>query len=258
MATTNDASPQTSRGWVQGKVVERIDWNPRLFSLKVSADTDPFVAGQFGKLALEQQGERVQRAYSFVNPPEQDTLEFLAVTVEEGELSPRLQDLSPGDEVMVATRPNGFLTLDEVPAGRELWMFATGTAVGPFLSILQSEDCWERYETFVLVYAVRHSDDLAYLPLIEALLAKHPQQLRFVPIVSRDDDPNALKGRIPELLKSGVIQQRADVPIAPARSQTMICGNPEMIRDTVEVLEEMGLRKNLRRTPGQITVEKYW
>ncbi|WP_298440568.1 ferredoxin--NADP reductase [uncultured Ferrimonas sp.] len=244
--------------WIQGKVVERIDWNERLFSLKVDAPVDPFVAGQFGKLGLEQGGERVQRAYSYVNAPHQPLLEFLAVTVDEGELSPKLHLLNAGDELMISSRPNGFLTLDEVPAGRELWMFATGTAVGPFLSILQSEDCWDRYESFILVYAVRHSDDLAYLELIQSIVAKHPQQFRFVPIVSREDHEGSLRGRIPELLKQGAIQEKAELPIKPARSQTMICGNPDMIRDTTAVLEEMGLRKNLRRTPGQITVEKYW
>ncbi|MBY5993539.1 ferredoxin--NADP reductase [Ferrimonas balearica] len=244
--------------WVQGTVVERIDWNDKLFSLKVDAPVQPFVAGQFTKLALEQGGERVQRAYSFVNPPEAEHLEFLAVTVEEGQLSPRLQDLKPGDNLMVSPRPSGFLTLDEVPAGRELWMFATGTAVGPFLSILHSEDCWDRYEKFILVYAVRHQADLAYLEPIRALEKAHPEQFRFVPVVSRESMEGALQGRIPELLSRGAIQEAADVPIAPARSQTLICGNPDMIRDTLAVLEGMGLRKNLRRTPGQITMEKYW
>ncbi|SHH77109.1 ferredoxin--NADP reductase [Ferrimonas marina] len=244
--------------WVQGKVVERIDWNERLFSLKVEAEVEPFIAGQFGKLALEQNGERVQRAYSYVNPPESPVLEFLAVNVEEGQLSPKLQDLTPGDSVMVSPRPSGFLTLDEVPAGRELWMFATGTAVGPFLSILHSEDCWERYERFILVYAVRYQEDLAYLEEIRALEQAHPDAFHFVPVVSREAVDGMLSGRIPQLLVDGAIQDAVGIPIKPARSQTMICGNPEMIRETLAVLEGMGLRKNLRRTPGQITMEKYW
>ncbi|GAA4877451.1 ferredoxin--NADP reductase [Ferrimonas pelagia] len=244
--------------WVQGKVVERIDWNDRLFSLKVEAEVEPFIAGQFGKLALEQQGERVQRAYSYVNAPHDPLLEFLAVKVEEGELSPKLQDLHAGDEVMVSPRPSGFLTLDEVPAGRELWMFATGTAVGPFLSILHSEDCWDRYERFILVYAVRELSDLAYLEQIRALEQAHPEAFHFVPVVSREAVDGMLQGRIPQLISEGSLEEAVGVPIKPARTQTMICGNPEMIRETVAVLEGMGLRKNLRRTPGQITVEKYW
>lgn len=45
---------------------------------------DPFTAGQFAKLALEIDGERVQRAYSYVNAPDDANLEFYLVTVPEG------------------------------------------------------------------------------------------------------------------------------------------------------------------------------
>jgi ferredoxin--NADP+ reductase len=38
----------------------------------------------------------------------------------------------------------------------------------------------------------------------------------------------------------------------------MICGNPEMVVATAEILKSRGLQKNLRRKPGQITVERYW
>ena len=38
----------------------------------------------------------------------------------------------------------------------------------------------------------------------------------------------------------------------------MICGNPDMVRDTVAVLETRGLKKNRRRDPGHITTEQYW
>jgi ferredoxin--NADP+ reductase len=38
----------------------------------------------------------------------------------------------------------------------------------------------------------------------------------------------------------------------------MICGNPEMIKETTEVLKSFGLNKNRRAKPGNITVERYW
>jgi len=41
-------------------------------------------------------------------------------------------------------------------------------------------------------------------------------------------------------------------------SQVMLCGNPDMLKDTTAALLERGLRKNRRRTPGQITVESFW
>lgn len=38
----------------------------------------------------------------------------------------------------------------------------------------------------------------------------------------------------------------------------MLCGNPGMIQGATAALIDKGLAKNLRRAPGQITVEKYW
>jgi len=38
----------------------------------------------------------------------------------------------------------------------------------------------------------------------------------------------------------------------------MLCGNPDMLKDAGAALAVRGLRKNRRRTPGQITVESFW
>ena len=53
--------------WVTGKVTKVQNWTDALFSLTVHAPVLPFTAGQFTKLGLEIDGERVQRAYSYVN-----------------------------------------------------------------------------------------------------------------------------------------------------------------------------------------------
>ena len=57
--------------WIEGKVVENIRWHDSLFSLKVEADISPFKAGQFASLALDIDGERVARPYSFLSAPHQ-------------------------------------------------------------------------------------------------------------------------------------------------------------------------------------------
>ena len=33
---------------------------------------------------------------------------------------------------------------------------------------------------------------------------------------------------------------------------------PDMVRDSMTLLEDRGLKRNKRREPGQITIEKYW
>jgi len=38
----------------------------------------------------------------------------------------------------------------------------------------------------------------------------------------------------------------------------MLCGNPEMVTDVVEVLKARGMRRHRRRDPGHIAVEPYW
>ena len=63
--------------------------------------------------------------------------------------------------------------------------------------------------------------------------------------------------RIPAGLDSKMIQESANLEINED-SQIMICGNPDMINDTVELLGKQGLERNRRSKPGNITLEKYW
>jgi ferredoxin--NADP+ reductase len=121
----------------------------------------PFTAGQFAKLGLDVDGERVQRAYSYVNAPGNPDLEFYLVTVPEGKLSPRLAALKPGDEVQVVSEAAGFFVLEEVPDCDTLWMLATGTAIGPYLSILEEGKDLDRFKNLVLVHAARYAADSA-------------------------------------------------------------------------------------------------
>ncbi len=131
--------------WVNGKVYEVIQWSDKLCSLKIKADLAPYMAGQFGKLSLIINGERVSRAYSFVNAPKADHHEFYLIKIPEGRLSPYLFNLQPGDEIQLSHQASGFMTLPEVPEGRDLWMMATGTAIGPFLSIISERKVFQRF-----------------------------------------------------------------------------------------------------------------
>ncbi len=55
--------------WTRGRVIERIDWSDKLFSLRIAAELAPFIPGQFIKLSQVQDDKRVARAYSLVIPP---------------------------------------------------------------------------------------------------------------------------------------------------------------------------------------------
>lgn len=244
--------------WVQGNVVENKHWTDLLYSLKVEAEIDPFIAGQYGRLGLEIEDQIVGRPYSFVNAPHESLSEFYSITVAEGALSPKLCDLQKGDPIWIDKRVNGFFTLNEVPDARDLWMLATGTALGPFLSILKSTEVWKRFKNIILVHAVRFANELTYQDTIKMISEKYPDQFQVISFVSREKTDFALHGRIPAAIENSMLENRANIVISSDHSQTMLCGNPDMLADTKNVLIKKGLKKNLRRSPGHITTESYW
>lgn len=245
--------------WVNGEVKEVKNWTDALFSLRVKAPIDPFIAGQFAKLALEIDGERVQRAYSYVNAPKDDLLEFYLVTVPDGKLSPHLQALQPGDQVMVTKEAAGFFVLDEVPECKTLWMLATGTAIGPYLSMLQQGEGLDRFENIVLVHAARYAADLSFLPMMQQLQQRYHGKLHIQTVVSREAIPGSLTGRVPALIENGELERATGLTLDANSSHVMLCGNPQMVRDTQQLLKETReMRKHLKRKPGHITSEHYW
>lgn len=251
-------------GIISGVVTQRIDWTERLFTLQVKAPIKPYVAGQFTKLALfDQNGDLIRRAYSIVNHPEHalgfQTMDFLIIADDDGQLSPMLNALNINDEIFVGENPSGFMTLKEIPTDKkDLWLLSTGTAIGPFLAILDTPELNKRFENLVLVHAVRKESELVYGEQIEHLKKKFNGQLRFIPIVSRECVDGTLQGRIPQLLTESILQQHANCPLDKERSFIYMCGNPDMVKDTSTALKGLGFEKHLRRKPGQFSSENYW
>ena len=243
--------------WLQGRVVENRHWTDALFSLKVEGAPLDFTAGQFVRIALDIGGERVARPFSFVNPPHDALHEFYGIVVPQGPLSPRLAGLRAGDALWVAANPAGFLVVAELPDAQTLWLMSTGTGIAPFLSILRTEEPWRRFREVVLVHAVRHARELVYRDLIGQFEKERPC-FRYVSFVSREAAAGSLAGRIPAAVRDGRLEGAAGFPLSAQSSQVMLCGNPDMLKDTSAALIERGMRKHRRRSPGHITVESFW
>ncbi|PVV26362.1 MAG: ferredoxin--NADP(+) reductase [gamma proteobacterium symbiont of Ctena orbiculata] len=243
--------------WLEGKVVEKRHWSDKLYSIRLKAPVDGFTAGQFTRLALEIDGERVARPYSFVNPPQDELLEVHFNEVENGPLSPRLAALEPGDRVWVSARANGFFTLEQLPQSENLWMVATGTALGVYLSILRTELPWQRFQQIVLVHNVRYKDQLSYGEEIATLKQDYGERFRYLPITSQEQLQDALQGRILAVLEDGRLERHAGVELTPQKSHVMLCGNMGMIREVSAALEARGMRKHRKKEPGHFTTEKY-
>ena len=243
--------------WVRGRVTGRRQWNDRLFSLMIDAPIEGFKAGQFTRVALDIDGERIGRPYSLVNAPDERPLEIFFNEIPEGPLTPRLSDLETGEALWLTNKPAGVFTMDNVVARRHLWLLATGTALGVYLSMLRTPEPWTRFERVVLVHGVRTADDLAYGETITALKREHGERFDFLAALSREHGNGLLRGRITGLLESGALEEQAGFRITPEDSHLMLCGNSDMITEVRTLLEARGMRRHRRNEPGHYTTEQY-
>ncbi|WAI18291.1 MAG: ferredoxin--NADP(+) reductase [Buchnera aphidicola (Acyrthosiphon caraganae)] len=249
--------------WINADVLTVKRWTKNLFSLILNAPIEPFYAGQFTKLALYNNHtlnkNKIQRAYSYVNAPNEKILEIYIVRVLNGQLSNLLYNLNTGDKVFIKKKSFGFFIIDEIPDCEILWMFATGTGIGPYFSILKEGKNMDRFNHIVLTHAVRYQNELTYLPLMKELDQKYNGKLKIQTITSREKNKNSLFGRIPSLLKSEILEKNIGLSINPETSHVMLCGNPSMVKDTFLFLKKnRKMEKHLRRKKGNITMENYW
>lgn len=240
-------------------------WTPNLLSFRTSrAAGFRFTPGHYARLGLDDGNNGVVwRPFSMVSAAHDPYFEFFAVLVPGGDFSGPLSKIHDGDTIRVDKTSYGFMTIHGFAPGKDLWLLASGTGLGPFLSILRDPVTWQTYETLVLVHSVRQVRELAYRDEIaaiphEASLAASPARLRYVPVVTREPCPGALMARIPQLIEDGRLEQAAGVKLDLQRSRIMVCGNPEMARELRGQFTARGFRTNRRAAPGQLAFENYW
>jgi ferredoxin--NADP+ reductase len=239
-------------------------WSPTLLSFRCTRPAAfRFSPGHYTRLGLGAGDARVWRPYSLTSAPGDDFLEFIAVLVPGGEFSEKLRELTVGGMIGVDQAAYGFLTVNQLAPGKDLWMLASGTGLGPFMSILRDPMVWRDFERLILVHSVRHAAELAWREEIETLppAAWRDQTkagLRYLPIVTREPGATILSDRIPLLLADGRLEAAAGCPLSPADSRLMVCGNPELARSLREYLGTRGYATNRRGVPGQMAFEKYW
>lgn len=208
-------------------------------------------------LGLELPGGFVSRSYSLASAPGRP-LEVLVARVAEGALTPALFDLHTGATLVLDPKPQGFFTFDYVPAHQHLWLFATGTGLGPFLSMLRSGAAFERASRVILVHGTRGPRELAHRTELEQLVREKAGAFSYVPVLSREPEAQLLSGRLTTALESRALEQNVGLEISPESAHVLLCGNPAMIDDVTRLLGERGLRRHRQRSPGHITTEKYW
>jgi ferredoxin--NADP+ reductase len=222
-------------------------WNNTVFSFTTTRDQAlRFENGHFIMLGLQIDGKPLMRAYSIASANHEENLEFLSIKVSDGPLTSRLQNIKPGDEVLVSRKPTGTLLLHDLKPGKRLYLLSSGTGLAPFMSIIKDPQTYERFEKVILVHGVRYRSELAYRDYIEWELTHHEylgeqirNQLIYFPTVTRERF--RYQGRITELIENGKLFSDTGMPpLSPAADRIMICGSPAMLADLSVLLDERG------------------
>jgi len=221
-----------------------------------------FRSGEFVMIGLMAGAKPLLRAYSIASPAWDDALAFYSIKAPGGPLTSRLQNIAPGDEVLIGRKPTGTLVLDALRPGRRLFLISTGTGVAPFASLIREPETYEGYEEVILTHTCRTDRELDYGreavanaladPLVgEAAGAK----LRHITSLTRAS--HDLEGRITALIANGALFHALGAPrFNTADDRIMICGSAPMLHDVKALALAAGFDEGSNHEPGSFVVER--
>jgi len=250
--------------YITEKVLSVHHWNDSLFSFTTTRDRAlRYENGQFVMMGLEIEGRPLTRAYSIASANYEESLEFFSIKVPNGPLTSRLQQIQPGDDLLVSRKPTGTLVLHDLLPGKHLYLFSTGTGLAPFMSLIHDPETYERFEKVILIHGVRWTNELAYHDYIEQDLKEHEyfadwvkEKLIYYPTVTREPFRN--EGRQTDLILSGKLFEDIDQPpLDPETDRGMICGSPAMLDEISGMLDSLGFEISPHiGVPGDYVIER--
>lgn len=249
---------------VKERVLDVRHWTDSLFSFTTTRDPGfRFRNGHFTMIGLEQpDGKPLLRAYSLTSANYEEQLEFFSIKVPDGPLTSQLQNIKPGDEIVVNSKTTGTLVTDHLMPGKHLYLLSTGTGLAPFMSIIKDPEVYEQYDKVILTHGVRYVEDLAYQDYITRELPNNEyfgelvqEKLLYYPTVTREPFRNT--GRVTDLLESGKLPQDLGLPeINVDHDRFMICGSPSMLKDACQILDQRGLKEVRHGDAGHYVIER--
>jgi len=235
----------------QATILSRTDISEDLWLIKV----DPggpfhFKAGQYATLGVEQDGNRIERAYSIVSSPYQESLEFFIELVPQGKFTPTLHQLYRGDKLLCRKIAKGRFTLDLRSGRTNHLLLATVTGVAPFVSYVRTifQD-WRsgdspmpgEHRLFCLQGSSR-SREFGYRDEMEKFASEAPW-LKYVSTVSRPSEDTNWKGETGRV--DDLIRKYTDLwGLKPENTASYLCGHPNMVENARSILARAGWQKN--------------
>ena len=262
------------------KLIDKVQASNNIFYLKLEKPLAfTFTPGQFARLGIKTRNceneKIIWRAQTIISSPKSNFLEFYLIFIKNQPFSELVKLKNVGDSISLDSQSYGFFTIGRFQISGDLWLLATGTGIAPYLSILTDEKIWQKFKKITILHIIRNQSQCIYFDRIRYLLnlefsSKNINKFSYIPIFTREENEaiSYLNGekrnlkfpgkKLVDLLKSGHIQEKINCKFSIENSKFMLCGNPDMIKDTRNYLKSLGFLSSRKNKPAQITVENYW
>lgn len=192
-----------------------------------------FAAGQY--ILLEIPTSARKRQYSITSAPRLDhAIQLLVEIVENGQASDYLEKIPIGEQVSFWAPAGEFVIKEDVQGSQDPLVFVgTGSGLAPLRSmILDQLRTKETKRQIKLHWGMREASDLFWLDYFEEL-RKNYSNFSYDITLSRPPEGWTLcKGRVTNCLTVHELLPNAHY---------YVCGNPNMIEDSMKVLKERGI-----------------
>ena len=189
--------------------------SPGVHVISFQRDTG-FLPGQVVKIAMDTANP--PRIYSICSGNQEDEIRVLFNIKEDGQLTPKLSGVIPGDKILVSKPYGGFLGTKE-PA----WWIATGTGIAPFYSMFRSG----LGDNKKLIHGVSYLNQFYFEDDLEWALGKE-----YIRCCSRESSCDVIPGRVTDYLAT--FGKLPDV-------KYYLCGKALMVVEVRDMLIEKGI-----------------
>lgn len=241
----------------QAEIVERRDFSHDLWSIRIKAEAKlSFQPGQYATFGVVEDGKVIERPYSIVSSPYEDTLEFFIELVPDGDLTPHLHKRKTGAPLVMRKVAKGRFTLDLKSDRKRHFLLATVTGLAPYSSMARTlHRDWKEGRLpeglhLVCIQGASRSWELGYREEMESFAREAPW-LTYVPTISRPWEDKEWKGEVGRV--EDIMRKYCDsLELDPEKSVAYLCGHPEMIEKGKGILQRRGFAKEWLRE------EQYW
>lgn len=201
-----------------------------------------FKPGQFVSIKVDPQKIN---SYSIAGQKSPHEFELLVDIGPGGLGSKYFEHLKVGDEI-IHLSPAGIFTPKLDDGSQSIVFLATGSGIAPVKSMIESLLASGETRPITLYFGLRLNTDVFLQDYFEKLSQTHPNFTFKLCLSQPTDDWVGNRGRITQFLKQDLAGSSV------SNSSVYICGNKNMIEDSVQLLKDIGCPEN------HIYYEKYY